>query len=368
MSVRDKLRELRDDPGHELYDRFGILSNPFPASHQTTGNPRFPSAADDDAADRVVAFFRDNTSQVVVIEGRQGLGKTNFLNHFELDVRNALQEEDGYYVVRYLADPEDTFDGTTRRLVEELGLSHLDDLSRRLKEDQGPIEEARSHDMRSALRSIVRSDDKKTKQLMMEWLLGHRLLKAHREALGVQFRLDTVESKTAALRDLAKVSGEANVLRGIFLLLDEIEKHDGILGLRAMLRYLQALRAMIDALPRRLFLMIAVTPDALRRYSEQYPALRSRLQDRLELKALTSLGAARKLAEFYLDRARDLARSERGEIDEDRPPILSRKEITECFVDLEGQTQRSGHDGVAQREFLQQLHRRAEKKLTDMRQ
>ena len=363
MSLRDKLREMNHDSEHELYERFGILSNPFPASHQTAGNPRYPLMADEEAADRVVTFFRDDTSQVVVIDGTQGVGKTNFLNHFEEEVRDALQDRSGYYVVRYLADPEESFDGTTRRLVEELGKEHLDDLVRQLKEDQSYIEEARSHDMRTALRSIVRSDDQETKQLMMEWLLGLRLLKAHREALGVQFRMDTVESKTAALRDLAKVSGEADVLKGIFLLLDEIEKQDGVLGVRAVMRYLSALRAMIDALPRRLFLMIAVTPDALRRYSASYPALRSRLQDRLELKPLTSGRAARELAEFYLNEAREAASKKIGEVGEDRPRILSQKEIMECFMELEGQAQRGADEGVKQREFLHQLHQRAEAKL-----
>lgn len=362
MSLRDKLRELDDDPAHELYGRFGILFNPFPASHQTTGNPRFPAAEDAEAEDRVVTFFRDDTSQVVVVEGTQGVGKTSFLNHFEGEVRTALQDREGYYVVRYLADPEETFDGTTRRLVEELGTEHLEDLVQRLRKRDSYIEEARSHDMRTALRAIVKSDDPDTKQLMMEWLLGLRLLKSHRETLGVQFRMDTVESKTAALRDLAKVSGEAGVLKGIFLLLDEIEKQDGVLGIRAVMRYLAALRAMIDALPRRLFLMIAVTPDALRRYSESYPALRSRLQDRLELKSLNSAKAAKKLAEFYLDEARKIARRG-GDVDEDRPHILSSKEITECFVELEGQAQKGAYDGVTPREFLHQLHRRAEAKL-----
>ena len=363
MSLRDKLRELDNDSRRELYERFGILANPFPASHQTASNPRCPGAHDEGVEDRVVTFFRDDTSQVVVIEGTQGVGKTNFLNHFETEVRAALQDRDGYYVVRYLADPEETFDGTTRRLVEELGKHHLEDLVRQLKKDPSHIEEARSHDMRTALRSIVKSDDRETKQLMMEWLLGLRLLKAHREALGVQFRMDTVESKTAALRDLAKVSGEAGVLKGIFLLLDEIEKHDGVLGIRAVMRYLSALRAMIDALSRRLFLMIAVTPDALRRYSESYPALRSRLQDRLELKSLTSVKAAKKLAEFYLDEARDIASRKVGKVGEGRPNILSSKEVTECFVALEGEAQKRAHEGVTQREFLHQLHQRAEEKL-----
>ena len=363
MSLREKLEELDNDPASDLYEGFGILFNPFPASHQTAGNPRSPATQDEEAEDRVVTFFRDDTSQVVVVEGRQGLGKTSFLNHFETEVRTALRDREGYYVVRYLADPEGTFDGTTRRVVEELGKDHLTDLVRQLKEDQRYVEEARSHDMRVALRSIVKSDDDETKQLMMEWLLGLRLLKAHREALGVQFRLETVESKTAALRDLAQVSGAAGVLKGIFLLLDEIEKQDGVLGIRAVMRYLSALRAMIDALPRRLFLMIAVTPDALRRYSESYPALRSRLQDRLELKSLNSAKAAKKLAEFYLDEARRAASRERGKVDREWPDVLSAKDITECFRELQGKAQKGAYDGVTQREFLHELHQRAEANL-----
>ena len=365
MSLRDKLRELDEDPGRELYKRFGVLVNPFPASNQTMGNPRLSLAEDEEAENRVVTFFRDNTSQVVVVEGTQGVGKTNFLNHFEMEVQAALRGRLGYYVVRYLPDPEGSFDGTTRRLVEALGKAHLDDLVDALKADESAIEEARSSDMRTALRSIVKSESQEAKQLMMEWLLGLRLLKSHRQALGVQFRLDTVESKTAALRDLAQVSGEAGVLKGIFLLLDEIEKQDGILGTRAVMRYLSALRAMIDALPQRLFLMIAVSPDALRRYSAWYPALRSRLEDRLEMKPLTSAKKAKDLAKFYLGRAREAATREKGEAKkkENAKHILSPSEVEDCFVALEEQALKRGDDGVTQRALLHRLHERAEAKL-----
>ena len=363
MSLRDKLRELDKDPGGELYRRFGVLVNPFPASNQTIGNPRLSVAEDEEAENRVVTFFRDDTSQVVVVEGRQGLGKTNFLNHFEVEVRAALRGRSGYYVVRYLPDPEESFDGTTRRLVEALGKAHLDDLVEALEADGSAIEEARGRDMRMALRSIVKSGSDEAKQLMMEWMSGLRLLKLHRQALGVQFRLDTVESKTAALRDLAQVSGEAGVLRGIFLLLDEIEKQDGILGMRAVMRYLSALRAMIDALPQRLFLMIAVSADALRRYSAWYPALSSRLEDRLELKPLTSAKRARALAKFYLDIAREAAIKEKGEVKKNAKYILSSDEVENCFVELEEQAQRTGDDGVTQRALLHRLHELAEAKL-----
>ena len=363
MSLRDKLQGIDDDPSRELYQRFGILSNPFPSSNQNTDNPRSPTAADEQAEDRVVTFFRDDTSQVVVIEGTQGVGKTNFLNHFETEVRYALENRPGHYVVKYLPDPEESFDGTTRRLVEELGKEHLDELLEQLAKDPRPIQAARSGDMRAALEGLVESGDQETKRLMMEWLQGVRLLNRHRQVLGVQFRLDTVESKTAALRDLAHVSGEAGVLRGIFLLLDEIEKHGSVLGMRAIMRYLSALRAMVDALPRRLFLMIAVTPDSLSRYSGYYPALRSRLEDRLQLNPLTSASRARKLAQFYLDQARDTAKERKGKPPRSKRHILSSGEIEDCFIELEEQAEKRGDKGVRQRELLHRLHQLAEQKL-----
>lgn len=363
MSLRDRMQGLVDDRRTDLYERFGILSNPFPASHQTAGHPRSPSAVDKNAEDRVIEFFGDDTSQVIVVEGTQGVGKTNFLNHFESEISDALQGRPGYYVVRYLADPEVSFDGTTRRLIEELSREHLKELVEKLKDESDAIEVARSHDMRAALRGLVRSDEDNATQLMTEWLHGERPLRRHRDLLRVQFRLDTVESKTAALRDLAEVSGRAGVLKGVFLLLDEIEKQGGVLGVRPRMRYLTALRAMIDALPRRLFLVIAVTPDALLRYSKEYPALRSRLQDRLELKPLNSPSDAKELADFYLAEARGAANREMGQVEEGRAHILSQKEIRDCFVTLEREAEKGAYEGVPQREFLHALHRRAEEKL-----
>lgn len=355
MSLRDRLREDRSaDPSGRLYGRFGILENPFPASNQTTGNPHSALGADREAEDRIFSFLRDGRSQVMVVAGTQGVGKTNFLNYCEAEIRDARQELDGYYVVRYLADPEASFDGTTRRLFEELGTKHLVDLAKALRSEGLPIEQARGHDMRTALRHLARGDDG-VGERMMEWLLGHRLLKAHRLSLGVQFRLDTVESKTGALRDLVQVSSEAGVLQGIFLLLDELEKQGGVLGPRAISRYLSAVRAIVDALPRRLFLMIAITPDALERYSYVLPALRSRLQNRIELSPLTEVEEAATLAQFYVDVARRKAKetqSGKGGTKE----IVSGQEIESLYRELESQAAKRGDTGVRQRDFLHRLN------------
>lgn len=361
MSLRDRLRESRDaDASGRLYDRFGILENPFPASNQTTENPHYPLPEDREAEDRILSFLDNGRSQVVVVAGTQGVGKTNFLNHCEAEIHDARQELEGYYVVRYLADPEASFDGTTRRLFEELGAEHLDKLAEALRSDGSSVEKARSHDMRIALRRLAGSDDKDITDRMMEWLLGQRLLKVHRISLGVQFSLNTVESKTAALRDLVQVSGEAGVLKGIFLLLDELEKQGGVLGPRAIIRYLSAVRAIVDALPKRLFLMIAITPDALERYSYSLPALRSRLENRIELSPLAEMDEAVKLARFYMDVARrKAAQSQSGAGGAE--PIVSQPEIENLYSKLEDQATKRGDKGVRQREFLHGLHRLAEK-------
>ena len=76
MSLRDRLRENRSaDAGSRLYDRFGILENPFPASNQTTDNPHYPLAVDKEAEDRIFTFLDNGRSQVVVVEGTQGIAR-----------------------------------------------------------------------------------------------------------------------------------------------------------------------------------------------------------------------------------------------------------------------------------------------------
>ena len=366
MSLRDRLRKEGNGIAGRLRQR---ARNPFPASNQTTDNPHcvLDESAEEEVENQIVSFFQDGKSRAVVLEGTQGVGKTSLLNHIEKEIRDVLSERDDFYVVRYLPDPEASFDGTTRRLFEELGTDLLRRLADRLRDDHSVIERARSHDMRAAIhrmRKSAHSDSwDETEALMMEWLRGSRLLKRHREALGVQFRLDTVESKIGALRDLVQVSAAADALGGIFLLLDELEKQDGVLGPTAVVRYLSAVRAVVDALPERLFLMAAMTPDALIRYSAALPALSGRLQNRIELKALTSFEDAWKLARFYMDTARAELAGRSSTADRDVADILQQQEVRESYGKLRQEATRRGDAGVRHREFLHTLHLRAEKRL-----
>lgn len=369
MSLRDRLANATaPKDGSVLLQRFGIVENPYPPSSQTADNPHRRQSIDDDIDARVESFVRDHKSQVIVVVGTQGTGKTNVLNYYERELKAALSAVDGFYVVRYLADPESSFDGTLRRLFQELGVDHLEALGRKLGEidiDEA-IEVARSHEVRIALRNLAKSKgDPEVAANLNEWFLGLRLLKAHRETLGVNFRLDTVESKTAALRDLIQVSSHAGLLNGVFLLLDELEKQDGVLSATAVVRYLSAMRAIIDALPNHLFMMVAVTPDALRRYSVALPAFRSRLENRVELTPLMDVEQAVGLAAFYFDDARQRAtREASGAVGSEE--LIDRQEIEAIFTSALERAKRTGDEGVRQRQFLHLLHTAAEQKIQNL--
>ena len=367
MSLKDRLEQAtQPNKVQDLFNRYGVLQNPFPSSSQTADNPHQRSEVDEEIEARIESFVRDQRSQVVVVEGTQGTGKTNVLNYFESELRSALESLGGFYVVRYLADPEASFDSTLRRLFQELGFDHLHKLAEALGGPNGgaAIELARSHEVRIALHKLAQSEGAEdVVKSLNDWFLGLRLLKVHREHLGVSFRLDTVESKTAALRDLVQVSSHVNLLNGIFLLLDELEKQDGVLSATAVVRYLSSMRAIIDALPEHLFMMIAVTPDALRRYSTALPAFRSRLENRVELQPLMDMESAEALAKFYTDEATRLAETKRGAIPKSAKPLVTPAQIQETFEQLAERAKRRGDVGLRQREFLHALHVKAEERL-----
>ena len=366
MSLRDKLpvqSQLLTNKNRVL-EAFGVLGNPFPTSNQTSGNPHYPIPEDDAAEDGIVDFVGDGNSRVLVVVGTQGVGKTNFLNHLEQEMRDT--ELGGYYIVKYMADPEPSFDGTIRAILQELGTGHLKRVVNALSSSEegvaSTLSGVKSYDLRQALLALreEREGDRRF-ELCMDWLFGFRVFNAHRHELGVSFRLDTVESRTTILRDYIRLGAKLGTLKGIFLLLDELEKQAGVLGPRSVVRYLSALRAIIDALPQHLFMVIAITPDALRRYASALPAFRSRLEKQITLSPLGDCDEARQLAAFYVQYARD--RGSGGEVEARAGSIVTEEEVATAFGEAAEASRHRGDEGVRQREFLNKLHKIAEDKI-----
>ena len=156
---------------------------------------------------------------------------------------------------------------------------------------------------------------------------------------------------------------------GIFLLLDELEKQDSSLTKTPVLRFLSAIRALIDALPHNLFLVLAMTPQARLRYFAMMPALAGRLQDRLELSPIVQFGQARALYDFYVERARESARASKNAHGKEpgNRAIFDDDELQKLFDEASRQSMERGIEGVTPRDFLHRLHKEWSAKTT-MRQ
>lgn len=366
MGLRDRLS------GHApvsraLGETYGVTANPFPSASQSRTDVHLPIPADEDLENEILNFFKDHKSRVAVIVGMQGVGKTNLLNHIEAEVRDAGLELPDHYIVRYIADPEPSFDGMFRIIFQELGLSHLTTVAKKIATDPCSLDLARTYDFRAALTAL--SKDAENEELCsacFDWFLGGQVLGYHRSKLHINFRLDTIASRASILRDYVTISNNLGAIGGVFLLFDELEKHPKVLAPSAVVRYLSALRVIVDDFPDNLFTVIAVTHDAMLKYSSVLPALRSRFKDHIELPPLASVSEGRRLAEVYVDAGRSRDRTARlGTI----PPkeLLTQPEIERVFANLlAGPTDRAGK-GVPQREFLHGLHTVVEGKIRELR-
>ena len=370
MSLRKRMQVVSTEAGiRARYAKYGILDNPFPAAGQSSGHPRMEGGIDDEVEGRIRQFETDNrSSQVLVIEGTQGVGKTNLLSYYEQQFHDYYEEDETFYIIRYYPDPEPSFDSVLRKIFQSFDQSHFEKIGSELARanrntrDQAK-ETARSHEVRIVLNSLEKASRntealEECARLALEWFVGLRILKRHREVLGVNFRLDTVESRTQALRDIIYVSEKLDLLKGILLLLDELEKQDYSLSKTPVLRFLSAIRALIDALPRCLFLMLAVTPQARMRYFAMLPALAGRLQDTLALSPVDDSDEAKRLYTFYTREARRKSRlDDRVENRrQGKAKLFDEDELDYMFKYLLDRSERRGTEGVTHRDLLHRLH------------
>ena len=349
----------------KLYEQFGVLSNPFPSAGQTSGHPHMPTEADQKVDAAVKLFYHDRKSHVIAITATQGIGKTNLLNAYEIALREKLSTR-GFFIIRYIPDPEPSFDPLIKLIFGSLGEDYLRNSINKLAAElnQKISESLRTAEVKQILQARLQARQESEEQLnsrlflAQQWFMGLPVRKKHQDELGVYFRLDTVESKTRALRDIVYFGAEIGTLQGIFLLLDELEKQDSSLSKTFVLRYLSALRALIDALPRYLFLMTALTTDALERYQEMLPALRGRLANEVKLLPLGNEADAVSLWKFYLQQAQDEANHfarDKG-WKSGKTILVNEQDARDIFNQL---LRVSTIQGVRQREYLHRLHDKA---------
>ncbi len=333
------------------------------------GHPHLVTDVDNLAIERLQAFISDHNTQAIVVEGTQGTGKTNLLEYYKRELAEIYSADEGVYIVRYYADPEPDFGAVVRRIMQEFGVQHLVRVSKALavypeSERASLLANVQNPELRAAFARLARDtsvDLEHRAELLLEYLMGLRVFKRHTEETGVQFRLDTTESKTQAMHDLVYLSLDVGCFKALFLFLDELEKQ-GAQSLTVVVRYLSAIRALIDALPKHLFLLLAMTPDARRRYSQMLPALAGRLEQTISLPPIQSPDDALRLYRFYLEEKRAVAKAEAETVNWRAGTLdpLSDIRVTESYDVLNVAASRMGIKGVTQRSLLDKFHSETE--------
>lgn len=378
MSLRDRLglddNAVSPNRRRLLYERYGVLENPFPPATQPMGHAHLPTVADLLIEGRLKTFLNEKNTQAVVVEGTQGTGKTNLLEYYKRELTDIFSDSRGFYIVRYYADPEPDFGAVVRRIMQEFGTDFLKRVAEKLASHEAAhrrelLTRIHNPELRRAfhrLANALPSEKELAAEYLLEYLMGLRVFKRHTEALGLHFRLDTTEAKTMALHDIVVLSRELECFEALFLFLDELEKQ-GSQPLPIIVRYLSTIRALIDALPRSMFLLLAMTPDARRRYMEMFPALASRLDQPVTLKPVENMDQALGLYHFYLDEGRKAAQSDNESVpwtQGHRDP-LDRDQLLEVYSDLSRLSDRVGvRGGITQRQLLNRFHMLTESTIT----
>ncbi len=365
-SLRERLLGAAPDARQlRTYRRYGVLDNPFPSVGHRAGPPRLEDAADAAVADRFRRFERCGyVSQAIMIEGAPGVGKATLLDHYEEQFRDYCRGRGAYYVIRYQPAPSVGWLAHTilRSIVplEKIGRT----LARRSKAANHAVKEcAQSPEVRTLLNRLAQAAESDARlaecaRLARAWIVGRPITKRHRAALGVSSRLYQLTGRMQALRDVVYVSERLRLLDGVVLLIDELEKPDYSLGRMQVLRFLVPMIALIEALPERLFLMVAMTPQARERYFTFLSETEHLLQDSISLSPIMYPREADRLFEFYVSRAREAAQSSPMVAGEDpgTSEMFGAAEVKSMFRRMRDRSEERGIEGVTPRDFLHTLH------------
>ncbi|MDC0712538.1 DUF2791 family P-loop domain-containing protein [Stigmatella sp. ncwal1] len=369
-----------------------FLRNPFPSrSHpiwdvfygQEVVRKRF--------YDDLVVFLRDSTTTTLFFTGGNRVGKTHFMEYHRRELSRRLPER-GLTVPVVVASAQSCdFWQLYIQMIEQVDDSLRAQAGAGLFEAEVPpavaerLSELPSGDFRRAVERAwsartTPQGSEPVRLLLRQWLRGERLRAAKREELGVSGLLDSQAEVMNAFEGLVKylllqepsaattAPGAERPSRcsGIVIFLDEFEL---VWKFRRDRRdqYLQALRALIDACPKGLFLSVGMATNTgvgTGEVETAYPALFQRLKGARSIPTLVQIGGvveALGYARSFEEYGRREFRSRPGQgpaPQEGKQSLFSDREIEALFKELAGFI-----GSVAQGEFFDRLHLEAERKL-----
>lgn len=357
--------------------RFGLLENPFPSrSHpvwdvfhnQVQVVQRFYTD--------VAEFVREGKTTTLFFTGGNRVGKTHFCEHHRLVLPEKFAKAGAVVPMAVVSADSCRFSELYRPIIDQLQESlRLQTGHGFFPESWRPILEAalgtiRPGDFREAVSTYLEAGQDQTAvihSLLMQWLRGERLRMPQRKLLGVGSVIESLAHELNALEGIIEVLRKSDLIEerkcpGVILFVDEFElmwthrrdKRD---------RFLQALRALVDACPMGLFMCVAMATGVGYNFEVEdlegaYPALFARLKGVRDVPALVEVGGvieAQEYAQAFLESG---ARKAQAQGVQNGERLFSESEVRRVFLEVAG----SGGT-VSQGDFFDKLHVEAEAKV-----
>lgn len=359
------------------WSRFGLLENPFPSrSHpvwdvfhnQVQVVQRFYADLGE--------FVREGKTTTLFFTGGNRVGKTHFCEHHRLTLPGAFAKAGLMVPMAVVSAESCRFSELYRPIIDQLqeslrlqtGHGFFPESWRQVL--QAALDSLRPGDFREAVKVYLQSSQDQSPvvhSLLMQWLRGERLRMPQRKQLGVGSVIESLAHELNALEGIIEVLrksdlGEPRRCPGVILFVDEFElmwthrrdKRD---------RFLQALRALVDACPMGLFMCVAMATGVGYNFEVEdlegaYPALFARLKGVRDVPALVEVGGvieAQEYAQAFLDSGGKKARDEGIQAGE---RLFSESDVRRLFLEVAG----SG-GSVSQGDFFDKLHVVAESKV-----
>jgi hypothetical protein len=231
------------------------------------------------------------------VEGERGVGKSNFLQHLELELATRIQTGDlPGTAYRYVGSQA----VAPRFLVQELLAALEQERIAALLETKPAVPSGVVNTdlgrFFAAVRAGPTSEASEHAEFMMRWLGGHQTYAEERKRYGIWTRERLYPAIAFPyLRTTTQLLVDAGLIERIVLLLDEFEDVD-TLDRATQTEYVQALKGLVNAFNwNRLFIVLAGQQGIFVRIGEMYTSLASRWQT-ATLQPLTTSASAVNLA------------------------------------------------------------------------
>lgn len=350
------LRDLKDPaPSVNPYESLHYLKNPFPPRGKVMPSVYVERPELVDLQRALVSFLREEeepNGAFWAVEGERGVGKSNFLQHLDLELRSTNYGTAELTAHRYIASQAVAPRFLVQEFLQAIGSDRFEGLiSEGVKIDDGIAGTDLGRFFAAASGDARRSTEHA--EFLMRWLGGHQTYQKERDEYGIWTREKLYPAISFPyLRTVTQMLVEAGLLLRIVLLLDEFEDVQ-VLGPSAQTEYVQALKGLVNSFNwSHLFVILAGQQGVFARIGEQYTSLPSRWTT-VTLAPLTTAQDAVDLAFAYKKSARrDYKERHSFEANEKLPFEPTKTEVEAAYARLITSSKRS----VRQRDLLNALH------------